>query len=406
MNRIRELVKNSPGKIFIATRGTTSGMALLIALSYTKLLGIDKRSVLAFVMVGALLLTILFTSGLSLGFRNRPTKSISSQQLSGFLMLITVSSFIVGSINCTLLLIYDRLKVEIPLPIFLVCFVYSFLACMNMGFQDALIASGNLKLASFFDFITIILQGCGLLIFLNIEKTSLIISVFVSFIVSYAFVSVATIMILLPVINNQKFSVISGIREVIAFSKNNHLYGIANGFVDRIDRLIIGLIMPISYLAKYALMSSIITFTRFLPEALNKVKLLKIHDGMKKTIPRPTFMGFFLLGALALCVTILSQFFISIIFGDNWLLPIYVAITFSAQELLRGYYQSKAVGVIASGESKTMSSVSTFLIISAFLTISLGVYYFGALGAPLAMVITYSFAIMQISRLSGAVNDK
>ncbi len=400
------MVNKSPGKIFIATRGTTSGMALLIALFYTKLLGIDKRSVLAFVMVGALLLTILFISGLSLGFRNRPAKSINSQQLSGFLILIVILSFIVGSINCILLLVYDKFKVDIPTPIFLVCFLYSFLACMNMGFQDALIASGNLKLASFFDFITIALQGCSLLFFVNIEKTSLIISVFASFIVSYSFVSLATIMVLLPILKMHKYSLLSGIREVIDFSKNNHLYGIANGFVDRIDRLIIGLILPISYLAKYALMSSIISFTRFFPEALNKVKLLRLHESLKKTILKITLVGGFTLGAFAISFAIISQFLISIVFGDDWLLPINVAIAFSAQELIRGYYQSQAVGIIATGGSKIMSSISAFLIISASLTVSLGVYFFGTLGAPLAMVVTYSFAIMLIGKLSGAVNDK
>ena len=47
---------------------------------------------------------------------------------------------------------------------------------------------------------------------------------------------------------------------------------------DRLDRFLIGLMLPLTFLAKYALITSLISFTRFFPEAYNRLTLLKHHQ--------------------------------------------------------------------------------------------------------------------------------
>ena len=399
MLRLRQIFGGSPNRWFVSTRGVSTGLALALALSYTKILGVEKRSVLAFIMVSALILTFLFTSGISLALRNKAPTEIKDEEYFGFLTLVAIAGFLVGTLNCCLLLIYSQLKTEIPGPIYVVCFVYSFFACVNMGYQDALLAMNNLKLATFFDFITVAVQIITMFFFIRISQTSLIISVFIAFIFSYALISFATGAVFLNsfVLNFQLLP--NGVRNILIQSRQQHLFGIANGLVDRIDRFLIGLILPIGLLAKYALLSSIISFARFFPDAAVKLSLLRHHQGnAKKGIAsNPTMV--IAIGVAGIAFAICAQLFIKIIFGDIWLLPLSVGLLFVAQEVLRGNYQIKAIQLIALGGKSEISKTSLLLIILSISFISIGAFTFGIFGVPIAMVCVYLILTLHITRV-------
>ena len=389
MSRLFEFISGSASKRFISTRGISSTLSLLLALSYTKILGIDKRSILAFIMVSALILTIILTSGISLALRNKPKSQIRNEEFVGYLALISILSLVAGVINCLLLLFYSNLKSDIPVPIFVVCFVYTVLACANLGFQDALLAAASIRLATVFDLLTIIIQVLTLLFFMNIAQTSLLVSVFVAFIFSYSLIAFASAVILLNAFPTHKSMVRSGMGRIVEQSKSQHLFGIGNGLVDRLDRFLIGLILPLSFLAKYALLSSIISFARFLPDSAAKISLLKHHSGERARnltySPREIF--FILIGGLVLVSS--SQGFIYFIFGSHWILPIYVGFLLVCQEILRGNYQIKAIKLVAQGGSRAMSRISGVLVFLSVSLVAILLYLFGAWGAPLAMLLVY-----------------
>ena len=389
MSRLGNLIGGSASRWFISTRGFSSILALLLALSYTKILGIDKRSILAFIMVSALILTIILTSGLSLSLRNKPKEEIKNEEFVGYLVLLSVLSLIAGGMNCLLLLLYSNIKVDIPAPIFVVCFVYTVLACANLGIQDALLAAGSVKTAVIFDLLTILIQIASLLFFVNIEQTSLMVSVFISFIFSYSLISFASVTILLNAFPIQSSHLNTGARSILLQSKKHILFGIASGLVDRVDRFLIGLILPIAFLAKYALLSSIISFSRFLPDSAAKISLLAHHNGEKTrgTSYSPRQVLFILLaGALFVAA---SQGFIYIVFGVTWVLPLYVGVLLVCQEILRGNYQMKATELVALGGSHAMSRISGLLILLSLSLITVLVFILGVWGAPLAMLVVY-----------------
>lgn len=340
-------------------------------------------------MVSALILTIILTSGISLALRNKPKSQIKNEEFIGYLALISILSLVAGVINCLLLLFYSNLKSDIPVPIFVVCFVYTFLACANLGFQDALLAAETIRLATVFDLLTIIIQILTLLFFVNIAQTSLLVSVFVAFIFSYSLIAFASAVILLNAFPTHNSMVRSGMGSIAEQSKSQQLFGIGNGLVDRLDRFLIGLILPLSFLAKYALLSSIISFARFLPDSAAKISLLKHHSGERARnlaySPREIF--FILIGGGVLVSS--SQGFIYFVFGNNWILPIYVGVLLVCQEILRGNYQIKAIKLVAQGGSRAMSRISGVLIFLSVSLIAILVYLFGAWGAPLAMLLVY-----------------
>lgn len=389
MTRLRQLLIGSPGRLFVSTRGVTSGLALLLALYYTKLLGVEKRSILVFIMVSALILTVILTSGISLTLRNRPTGSIKSSDLVSFLFIITGSGVLVGVLNTLLLTYYSEIRSDLTSAIYIICFIYSFFACVNLGFQDALVARGNLKLAAFFDLITILVQGLSLLFFVYLDQTSLFMSVMISFVFSYLLISFATLSVFIQTESMNFSKVVSNSKQLIKTSSNNQLFGIANGLADRIDRFLIGLIMPLALLSKYALITSIISFTRFFPEAYNRILLLRHHStepGQKRTFSITSLM----LAASGIVIFVLiAQFFIEFVFGDKWVLPLEVAVLFAVQEILRGYYQSNAVNLVALGGSRFISHISFFLILSAVSLMVLLINQFGLIGAPISMILIY-----------------
>lgn len=390
MTRLRQLLTGSPGRLFVSTRGVTSGLALLLALYYTKLLGVEKRSILVFIMVSALILTVILTSGISLTLRNRPTGSIKSSDLVSFLFIITVSGVIVGALNTLLLSYYAAIRSDLTSAIFIICFIYSFFACVNLGFQDALVARGNLKLAAFFDLITILVQGLSLLFFVYLDQTSLFMSVMISFVFSYLLISFATLSVFIQTESINFKGVVTNSTQLIKTSSNNQLFGIANGLADRIDRFLIGLIMPLALLSKYALVTSIISFTRFFPEAYNRILLLRHHStepGQKRTFSITSLV----LSSSGIAIFVLiAQLFIEFVFGNKWVLPLEVAVLFAVQEVLRGYYQSNAIKLVALGGSRFISHISFFLILSAVLLMVLLINQFGLLGAPTSMILIYT----------------
>ncbi len=390
MARIRQFLMGSPSRLFLSTRGLTSGLALVLALYYTKLLGVEKRSILVFIMVTALILTVIFTSGVSLTFRNRATESINSKNLMAYLVTITLGGLGVAILSTVLLSFFSQSKSEIPPSIYLIGFVYSFLACVNLGFQDALVAKGNLKLATFLDFVTILIQGLSLIFFVYLDQTSLFMSVIISFVISYLLIVFATISVFIQTEKLDFVGVNLEIKSLLNSSKKNQLFGIANGMADRLDRFLIGLMLPLSFLAKYALITSLISFTRFFPETYNRILLLKHHQNTTKQNSSVGLIAYVMTGISVVTFVFASQGFIQIVFGQKWLLPINVALLFALQEILRGWYQSRATKLVALGGSKTVSHMSLSLIVGGLVLMLIGIDLLGLVGAPLSMVILYA----------------
>jgi O-antigen/teichoic acid export membrane protein len=394
--RIRQLLGGSQGGWFVSTRGVSAGIALALALSYTKALGVDKRSILAFVMISAILLTYFLTSGISLALRNKPASEIKDEEFFGFLFLVILAGLFVAILNCGLLLLYSLTKNQIPAPIFVVCFLYSLFACINLGYQDALLAKQNLKLATFFEIVTVLVQVFSLIFFVTVSQTSLIVSVFIAFIFSYILISFSTGIVFLTTLSIDLRRILKGMRSILSQSRNQHLFGIANGLVDRVDRFLIGLILPISFLAKYSLLASVITFSRFIPDAATKLNLLRHHQGkIQKNIPlNVQTLSFVILAGILLAF--LTQLFLKLVFGQEWLLPYSVAIILTAQEILRGIYQVNSVKLIAAGGKKAMTEISMLLIILSVSLITLGILFIGIWGAPAAMIFVYLIVILSI----------
>lgn len=386
---------------FVSTRGFSSALALLLALSYTKILGLEKRSILAFAMVSSVLLTVVAVSGISLALRNKPREQIKDEEFLGYLILTLALSFLAATINCIFLGIYSYFKIAIPLPIFIVCFMYSFLACCNFAFQDALLAFGRIKLATIFDFLTILIQIFSFLFLISVAQTSLIVSVFLPFIFSYSLIIFATGTFILNNIKIEKEETLSGILSILSQSKGQHIYGIATGLADRADKFLVGLLLPVTFLAKYSLLAGFTSFVRFLPDAFAKILLVNFHNSnvrLNKSYSKSNSLIVWLLGFGFLMV---AQASIFLVFGRQWLLPFSVGLLLMTQEFLRANFQIQVLELITQGMRRKVTLASAYLIFISIVSLVLFLLILGILGAPLAMCASYLFVTLKIKNWLG-----
>jgi O-antigen/teichoic acid export membrane protein len=141
-------------------------------------------------------------------------------------------------------------------------------------------------------------------------------------------------------------------------------------------------------------MGSILSFFRFVPDAVSKIIVSRKSELLKTLISLKLITAFIALLALIL-LTVFSQFVIRFFLGTDWLLPWWISITFGAQELARGAFQ------LAQNQRLAMlpnhrSNLPTYLL-GVNLTLAVILCSFlGLIGVPLGFLIGYCFSLVLI----------
>jgi hypothetical protein len=147
--------------------------------------------------------------------------------------------------------------------------------------------------------------------------------------------------------------------------------------------------LPVTFLAKYALLSSLISFARFLPDSALKMRLHKIHKGERIQDFSYSVRSFFFICFLGICLIFSAQLILFFFFGPQWLLPLSVSALLVTQEILRGNFQLRGIKLIASGHQVIMQKISLLLILLSLALIPSATIFVGIWGAPLAMITVY-----------------
>ena len=384
---------NLPPKIlngYLGARGFAAGLAMIFALFYSNNLGVNRRSLVAFIMTSVLVVGVIFTSGVSLTFRRSVQKPDNKITLNSYIYLTTLLSILTSIVTFISVYIFSKTKTEIPRTLLLITIIYAFFATLDYCFHQALIAFNLFKLASILDVLTICMQVSIYVILFFVNQVSIAVSLFTALILSYITSTVTTLLLLVGILDPSIKLKLKEIRHLLHESKNYHLFGIGNGFADRIDRIVIAWFLPLGILGKYAVGTSFISFLRFLPEAMSRwivsgQSIPRLGD-FAKTLPRKILLTLtsVVVGAVA------SIFFVKIFFGESWNLPLLVFILFASQEIARGYYQIKLSRIVSSGLERTVRNSSLALIIISPLFSIVGAKSIGIYGVPLGMAVGYS----------------
>jgi hypothetical protein len=291
--------------------------------------------------------------------------------------------------------IYSGFKQTIPSPLILTSALYFIASSYHFAAIEWQIVQKKLKFAGAAEVVTILIQILTYFIFLKVQLFSSAVTVLVAFVVSYLVVGVWC--------NFNTGTSRKGIKLVtnpgifFARTKGHHALGMIINLLDRMDRIVISFLFPTATLAKYAAMSGILAFLRFLPDALSKIAIT--GNGILPLVLREKkWLSIFVLGFAVSSFIVSARKFIEISLGVNWLLPYSIFAAFCLYELSRGTFQVYANRTIREGSEFLSQRSVIFVLFSAVFNIPILVFLFGLAGVPLSLGFAYLFGIFILMR--------
>lgn len=383
-------------KFYVLGRTSAITLSLLFALYYSRELGVLSRSYLAMIMTSGVLIGVALTSGTTLTLRNLGIQRTPKDNISSFHLLVVIEMLIGSVLFLLTMLTFSTLKYSLH-PTLIITSVFYFIASItHLIVFELLIASKAFRFLALSEIVTILLQVFFFLFFTKFVDISIASKVLVSFILSYVVVVSACLFYL-----KFKFGYYVNFSNPLVFfrlTKGNHTLGTVLGIVDRFDRLIIAWFLPIALLGKYAIMSSAISFFRFVPETISKL----IVATKSEILPKYFQFKFVWVGVLiALTASVLLlQSFIEFTLGQSWLLPLSVTYVFALQELARGMFQLSANYKIVIGKSSHAHRAAMCLLLISGPFAYILSRWKGLIGVPLGFLLTYIFVLLLMKERS------
>lgn len=382
-------------KIYVPLRGFATAASLFLAFKYSKDLGVINRSYIAIIMTSSILSLTIFTSGTTLTLRNIKLDISKKRVNSSFSSLIIIEGILGFILFYFSLLIFSLLKSPIPNQLIMISSFYFVSSFAHLIALESLLAQVKFKLAGKYEFLTILLQ---ILIYTFgglISSVSIAVRLLLTFTLSYIIV-----VFLILIKRDLQVSVFKPNFKPQLFwnlCKSKHLINTSLGFVDRVDRIMIAWILPTINVGQYSAMSSLVSITRFIPDAISKI-LVAGKVSSKYRIARYMAMsiGLIFLGVLSLIP--FSQWLISRLLGPEWLLPWYISGVFLLQELGRGTFQILQNRESRNSHSVTAHNASVILIVSSLVLGAIFALLLKLPGVPLGFAIAYLFAIFYLRR--------
>ncbi len=381
--------------VYLSGRASASAGALVFAFLYSSNLGLVNRSLIAFVMTSNALILITLTSGTTLTLRKLKPGLESGNLMFAFIK-VTIIEMALGLLLYLILLVtYSAPRNNFASNLIFMSVAYFLCSGLHLIACELLIAYGNFRFAGVLELTTILIQITAYLIFSQFEIISIAMTLLFSFCISYLIVFFTVLLYFLHLRISP--GEICSIKDYWANTRGSHTLGGLLGFMDRSDRLFIGYFFPTVFLGQYAVMSTLLSVFRFLPDSLAKFAVYrgaKISEG-DSFKARKILLS---LLPLALIMIILSQSLIRSLLGADWLLPWYVSVFFIIQEIIRGRFQ--IVGNIFITSHHKLSLNKIFWNVPA-LGIAFGLLLapvFGISGVPIAFAATFAFGMVRIRR--------
>lgn len=386
------MLKNvSERRGYFLTRALTTLLALVFALAYSKSLGLTNRSLLAFVMASNSMIWILATSGTTLTLRKLNPKLLNSRISKSFLSLISLE--IVGAFILFIVtnLVYSKFKNELPKNLFLGVLVYFIFSGLHMLSIEILIAFEKFRLAGTLDLITVVIQIIAFYTIVSIDLLSLANSLLLAFSISYFIVTLVAILVVKA---SHKLSIgFNSPREFYLLTKGNHSLGFTLAVMDRLDRLLVGILLPTEMLGRFAVTSGMFTVFRFIPNAISKLLASKSNSTLPNWVSSKRTMVT-LICVLTLVVLFGSRFVVKFWLGISWLLPLSVTFLILIQEVVRAAFEINSNKTILDGLSNLVHKQSVLLPIFSILIAYFSTKLFGITAIPLTFSMSYLAGII------------
>jgi hypothetical protein len=385
----------SAARKYLASRGAASGLALGLSILYSLVLGPQNRGFVTVIMTFSILTIVSLMGGTTLTARKIGISDFTKGLRDSYRVLILAEIILGLIIFLTLVTLYSIIKQTIPSPLIFASALYFIASSYHFAAIEWLITQKKLKVAGAAEVLTILLQILAFLLLLKAEFFSPAVTVLLAFSFSYFLVGVWCN--LNTGFSENFFKLNSNPRIFFARTKGHHALGMIINLLDRMDRIVISLLFPTAVLAKYAAMSGVLAFLRFVPDALSKIAITG-NGILPKALGERKKLTVIVVAILVFIFVVGARKFIEISLGANWLLPYSIFIAVCIYELTRGTFQVYANKAIQRGSAMlTQRSVVSALFCFVFI-LPIFVFLFGLGGVPLSLGFAYFFAISLLVR--------
>ena len=382
-------------KFYMAGRGLSTVGSLLLALIYSHDLGLTNRSILALIMTVNSLSWIFLTSGSTLTLRKLGSDRNLTSYFPSFVSLFLLQLLMTISVCVSVILIYSKFKVSLPLPLFYISLVYIFCSGLHLFSIEVITALKKFKLVAQLEILTIFLQFGLYFLFKFFTGNSIAISLLLSISCSYITIFLASLVVILNSIGSAFH--FENPKPFWKQTRGNHSLGPILGIMDRSDRVLIGFFLATPLLGAYAVTSSLITVVRFIPDVVSRITVARSYDLLR--IPKLSkVFSFLLIAAIILLAVELTRLVITLLLGSEWLIPYTVCVFMALQELVRGWYQIVANRLIARGSSARVHKVSVIIPVVTLLTCVLSINRFGLTSVPITFSSGYFFGLCVLGK--------
>jgi O-antigen/teichoic acid export membrane protein len=387
----------SVSKAYLGLRAITSLSSLVFAFSYSQSLGVENRSVIAFAMTTNSLAWVVITSGTTLTLRKMKPNVLDQRRLNSFFTLYAIEIVASLVLFAMLIFFYSVVKSALPLNLVVGILLYFFMSGLHLLSVELLLAFDHFKLSGLLDVTSIFMQIGIFVVFQVTNLLSVANSLLACFSITYGIIFLTSFGYLkwrrgLQIrFYNPRYFLIQ--------TKGHHSLGISLGIMDRLDRILIGFMLPINVLGRYAVMSGMLSFFRFIPDSISKLVISNRLTTLP-FVPKNKYIRILIVLVLALTVSTTSYQLIKFSLGIAWLLPIGVTVMFFLQESMRSAYQVIANRCILIGLSQSVHRqailVPIISIALAFLTVPrIGIY-----GVSVSISIAFVFSAITLWKFS------
>ena len=400
----------NPTKIYVGAKGSALILSFGFSIIYSRLLGLENRSILTFIFTVSSLFILGFVSSLGLTFRKSISKSdnhtLEVQQYLRYLLLLTL---ILTGIYATILVIYSYFVTPINLKIFGLSLALFYTSSIIHGFNELLIGLDRLRTIGLLENIEVVMQVVLFFIFYKGFALSIFISVISSILFTYILsiaiiwrLTLSRLKLYLPHLLRRSPKYIGGLK---IFDSSSLTTTVPLVLLDRLDKVLIAIVLPLASLSQYSVLLVFFSLGRSIPESVSKTFFSKyrtnFHQGPSKMKPNLIILFILLLAAYPGYITS-TKFLL----GTEWVLPLNVFLVTIAFELMRATYLFRINLHFAEDLASSFKLIHVWwFIVFSCLAILILTDFMGLIGAPLGMLGTYG-SMLAYSEIMVKRSDK
>lgn len=384
---------------YLASRWSALFLSFCFSILYSRLLGLENRSVLTFILTIISLLVLGITS--SLGLRLRQQISVQGNQkdiFSKYLSDLAHLTLVILILFFPMMLAYSYLVTPINLKILLLATLLLITSNLAYGLSEMLIGLDRIRTVGLIGILEILLQFVVFYLAHYFAGTSLIISVFVGISISYLISS--ALILNISRLHLDLVGIFRNLRSKVRFSEllNRESLAVSLPFVfmDRLDKILIGFMLPLPDLSKYSIVLVFFSVLRSIPETVARIRFSR-HSISLTNVKNKILWGVLTLALIIIGIYPAYNFLISHLLDSSWLVSFNTFLLVGAFEVARGFFLLQINFDFASARNpNTFRNILLLISISMILTFS-SISSLGLVAVPLSFGNAYFILILRQS---------